>query len=78
MFQVYKVIVKYQELFEGITKVESAKVPLVKFKEKSSNIWFDISFNSKDGIRQITELQKAFKVYPELRYLIMIMKCILK
>lgn len=69
---------KYQELFEGITKVESAKVPLVKFKEKSSNIWFDISFNSKDGIRQITELQKAFGVYPELKYLIMIMKCILK
>jgi len=47
--------VKYQELFEGITKVESAKVPLVKFKEKASNIWFDISFNSKDGIRQVND-----------------------
>ena len=27
---------------------------------------------------KITELNKAFEVYPEIKYLIMVMKCILK
>ena len=31
-----------------------------------------------DGLKQITELQKAFDLYPEMKYMIVIIKCILR
>ena len=31
-----------------------------------------------DGLKQITELQKAFDLYPEMKYMIVVIKCILR
>ncbi|CAK56404.1 unnamed protein product (macronuclear) [Paramecium tetraurelia] len=64
--------------FENVNLIAKAKVPIIKFFEIESSYQFDISFNQMDGIRQIDEIQKAFTIYPEFKYLIMILKCILK
>lgn len=64
--------------FEGINLIANAKVPIIKFIEISTQFHFDLSFNKMDGLKQITELQKAFDLYPEMKYMIVIIKCILR
>ncbi|CAD8138351.1 unnamed protein product [Paramecium octaurelia] len=64
--------------FENVNLIANAKVPIIKFFEVETSYQFDISFNQMDGIRQIDEIQKAFTIYPEFKYLIMILKCMLK
>jgi len=64
--------------YDSINVIRSAKVPLIKLVEKSTNLNFDISFNKLDGVKQLKELQKGLEYYPEMKYLLMIMKCFLK
>ena len=66
------------EDYEAVNVIRSAKVPLVKVVESSTGINFDISFNKLDGINQVKEIQKAMDYYPELRYLVFVIKCFLK
>lgn len=58
--------------------IKSAKVPIVKLVEKEHSYNFDISFNKFDGIKQLKEAEKAFEIYPEMKFLIIIVKCILR
>ncbi|CAK85020.1 unnamed protein product (macronuclear) [Paramecium tetraurelia] len=64
--------------FENVNLIANAKVPIIKFFEVESQYQFDISFNQMDGLKQIDEIRKAFTIYPEFKYLIMILKCMLK
>ncbi len=64
--------------YDSINIIKSAKVPLIKITEKTTNFNFDISFNKLDGVNQLREIQKGLECYPELKHLILILKCFLK
>ena len=72
-----QVLMKDDE-YEQIQIIRSAKVPLVKLVEKTTKINFDISFNKLDGVKQIKIVESALKSYPEMRYLIVVLKCMLR
>lgn len=40
-----------EHLFENINLVTNAKVPIIKFVERETQINFDVSFNKEDGIK---------------------------
>jgi len=61
-----------------IQVIKSAKVPLIKVVDKDNNLNFDISFNKLDGVNQIKEVEKGLKHYPEMRHIILVLKCMLK
>lgn len=64
--------------YTNVTIIRSAKVPIVKLTEKENNLNFDISFNKLDGIKQLEEISIATTTYPELKYLIMVLKVDIK
>ncbi|CAD8121914.1 unnamed protein product [Paramecium sonneborni] len=80
--QLYKKVaakmMKQTNKFENVNLIANAKVPIIKFVEVESQYHFDLSFNQLDGLKQIEELEKAFEIYPELKFLLMTLKCILK
>jgi len=71
-------ILSCENLFENINLVTNAKVPIIKFVERETQINFDISFNKEDGIKQLAEVKKGLSIYPEMRHLLMVMKCALR
>lgn len=76
--QVAKAIMNFPEAFTNAQPITNAKVPIIKFVDAQTQLHFDCSFNKDDGLRQVQELQKAFEVYPEMKYLLMILKCMLR
>ncbi len=64
--------------YECVNVIRSAKVPLVKIVEHSTGINFDISFNKMDGVNQVKEIDKALEFYPEMKFIIIVIKCFLK
>ncbi|EGR32991.1 hypothetical protein IMG5_064460 [Ichthyophthirius multifiliis] len=76
--KVADVVLTCEDIYENISFITNAKVPLIKFVEKSTQTNFDISFNKEDGVKQLPEVQKCLQIYPEIKYLIFIMKCILR
>ena len=53
-------------------------MPLIKFKEKQTQIHFDLSFNIEDGVKQVEVVKKAIAIFPELKHLLILMKCFLR
>jgi len=72
-----KVLMKRTD-YSGIQVIKSAKVPLIKIVDKANSLNFDISFNKIDGVNQIREVEKGLKYYPEMKYLVLILKLLLK
>lgn len=64
--------------YEQFQIIRSAKVPLIKLVEKATQINFDISFNQLDGIKQIKIVEKSLEIYPEIKYLVIVLKCMLR
>lgn len=64
--------------FSQIQYIHSAKVPIIKFVYVAQNLHFDLTVNKFDGLHQLKEVEMALKVYPEMRYLIFLNKCMLK
>ena len=64
--------------YDAVNIIRSAKVPLIKMVEKSTNLNFDISFNKMDGVKQVKEIQKGMEYYPEMKHLLLIVKCFLR
>jgi non-canonical poly(A) RNA polymerase PAPD5/7 len=77
MNKLAKVLMKHPD-YESINIIRSAKVPLIKLIESKTGYNFDISFNKLDGVKQIKEINKALEYYPEMRYVLVLMKCFLK
>ncbi|CAD8210064.1 unnamed protein product [Paramecium octaurelia] len=71
-------MMKQTNKFENVNLIANAKVPIIKFVEVESQYHFDISFNQLDGLKQIQELETAFELYPELKFLLMTLKCVLR
>jgi len=64
--------------YESVNVIRSAKVPLIKLVERQTNYNFDISFNKLDGVNQLREIQKGLEYYPEMKHLLLVIKCFLK
>ena len=64
--------------YTNLTIIKTSKAPFLRVDDKENKMTFDISFNNFDGFFQFKEVNKAFKIYPELRYLIFVMKVFLK
>lgn len=65
------------DTFIDLKVIKNAKIPIIKFTEKNSEVEFDLSFNNEDGIIQTNIVMKADEKYPELKYLYMVLKIFL-
>ncbi len=62
----------------SIEQIKSAKVPIIKLQDKATLINVDISFNRSNGIYCVKLVQGLLRKYPELRPLLIVLKCFLK
>ena len=63
---------------KSIEPLKNAKVPIIKLQDKASNINVDISFNRTNGIYCVKLVKHLLKKYPELKPLLLVLKCFLK
>ena len=66
------------DIIKDIEVLQNAKVPIIKFIHKPSNIEFDITFNEQMGLDNIKEVKKAISIHPEIKYLTFVMKMFLR
>lgn len=55
-----------------------AKVPIVKLEDKETALFMDISFSRANGVAALSFIKKYLILYPELKYLLVIIKAFLK
>ena len=77
MNKVAKVLMKNPKIFSQINVIKNAKVPIIKVIEQNG-MHLDISFNKLDGVHHLKESKKAMETYPEMKYLIIILKIMLR
>jgi non-canonical poly(A) RNA polymerase PAPD5/7 len=78
MKTVAKILKSLPEKYANLNIIASAKVPIIKFVDTENNFNVDISFNKMDGLFQTREVLKSFKIYPEIKPLIFVMKIYLR
>ncbi|KAJ3431657.1 inactive non-canonical poly(a) RNA polymerase protein trf4-2-related [Anaeramoeba flamelloides] len=69
---------KYQKQFTAVSLIRSAKVPIVKLKDKASGIPIDISFNLFSCQRAVALTKQQIRTYPPLLPLLLVIKLFLK
>jgi non-canonical poly(A) RNA polymerase PAPD5/7 len=62
----------------SIEPIKNAKVPIIKLQDKETGINVDLSFNRENGIYCVKLVKQLMKKYPELRPLLLVLKCFLK
>ncbi len=55
-----------------------AKVPIVKLEDTDSNLFMDISFNKSNGVAAVNFIKKFMVIYPEMKFLLLVLKAFLK
>ena len=78
MKSVARILQKHPHKYSNLNLISSAKVPIIRFIDTQYNLNFDVSFNKLDGLYQVNEVMKSFKIYPEIRHLIFILKIFLR
>lgn len=66
------------DICASIEPIKHAKVPIIKLKDKDTSINVDISFNRENGIYCVKLVKQLLKKYPELRPMLLVLKCFLK
>ncbi|CAD7697339.1 unnamed protein product [Ostreobium quekettii] len=66
------------KIAEDLQVIAKARVPIVKFKERTSGIPFDISFEAQSGPAAAAHVQERLNQWPPLRPLIMVLKIFLR
>lgn len=66
------------EICSSIEPIKSAKCPIIKYTDKLTGVNVDISFNRENGIHCVELVKQLMKKYPELRALLLVLKCFLK
>lgn len=67
-----------QKKCKTIDKLENTKVPLIKLTDSEYGVNVDISFNRTNGVYCVKLVKQLLAMYPELRPLMMVLKCFLK
>ena len=62
----------------SIEPIKHAKVPIIKLQDKITGINADLSFNRENGIYCVKLVKQLLKKYPELRPLLLVLKCFLR
>jgi non-canonical poly(A) RNA polymerase PAPD5/7 len=62
----------------SIEPIKSAKCPIIKLTDKQTGINVDISFNRENGIHCVHLVKQLMRKYPELKPLLLVLKCFLK
>ena len=55
-----------------------AKVPIVKLQDSETKLFTDISFSKVNGVSALSFIKKYLLLYPEIKYLLVIVKAFLK
>ena len=63
---------------QSIEPIKHAKVPIIKLKDRETGINVDLSFNRENGVYCVKLVRQLLKKYPELRPLLLVVKCFLK
>ena len=66
------------EMASEMDRVFSARVPILKMKDKKTGVYLDISFNLENGLQGITLVKEYLDRYPEAKYIICVIKYFLK
>ena len=66
------------DICASIEPIKQAKVPIIKLQDKKTSINVDISFNRENGIYCVKLVRQLLKKFPELRPLLLVLKCFLK
>ena len=59
-------------------RILSAKVPILKMRDRKTGIYLDISFNLENGLQGISVVKEYLERYPEAKYIICVAKYFLK
>jgi len=62
----------------SIEPLKHARVPIIKLTDKESNLHVDLSFNRENGVYCVKLVKILLRKYPELRPLMIVLKCFLK
>lgn len=62
----------------SIEPIKHARVPIIKLQDKATKINVDLSFNRENGIFCVKVVRQLLIKYPELRPLMIVLKCFLK
>jgi DNA polymerase sigma len=63
---------------KSIAPIKHAKVPIIKLADKETEINVDISFNRTNGVYCVKLVKHLLVKYPELRPILLVLKCFLK
>ena len=63
---------------KSIDPLKHAKVPIIKLQDRETSVNVDISFNRTNGIYCVKLVKHLLKKYPELKPLLIVLKCFLK
>jgi len=66
------------DICTSIEPIKHSKVPIIKLQDKATGINIDLSFNRQNGIYCVKLVRQLIKKFPELRPLMMVLKCFLK
>lgn len=61
-----------------LERILTARVPLVKMRDRTSQLCLDISFNMESGVEGVVLVKEYLRRYPEAKYLICVIKYFLK
>ncbi|OMJ71660.1 hypothetical protein SteCoe_30056 [Stentor coeruleus] len=59
-------------------RILTAKVPILKMKDRKTGIYLDISFNLDNGLQGISVVKEYLEKYPEAKYIVCVVKYFLK
>jgi non-canonical poly(A) RNA polymerase PAPD5/7 len=59
-------------------RILTAKVPILKMKDRKTGIYLDISFNLDNGLQGIGVVKEYLERYPEAKYIVCVIKYFLK
>lgn len=61
-----------------LERILTARVPIIKMKDRETGIMLDISFNIENGLEGVNVIKSYLAKYPQLKYLITVLKYFLK
>jgi non-canonical poly(A) RNA polymerase PAPD5/7 len=67
-----------QNMASEMERILTAKVPILKMKDRATGIYLDVSFNIDNGLQGIMVVKEYLERYPEAKYIIFVVKYFLK
>jgi non-canonical poly(A) RNA polymerase PAPD5/7 len=61
-----------------LERILTARVPLVKLRDRTTSLCLDISFNMENGVEGVKVVKDYLRKYPEAKYLVCVLKYFLK